>query len=61
MVLNPAAPHVSLLTPHSSLLTAHRSPVTPHPPMYSDAINALDDQAAAKLAGQRRSLLSHFV
>jgi nitrite transporter NirC len=29
--------------------------------MYSDAINTLADQAAAKLAGQRRSLLSHFV
>jgi hypothetical protein len=29
--------------------------------MYSDAIKALADQAAAKLAAQRRSLVSHFV
>ena len=29
--------------------------------MYSEAIQALSDQAAAKLAGQKRSLLSHFV
>jgi nitrite transporter NirC len=29
--------------------------------MYSEAISALSDQAAAKLAGQRRSLISHFV
>jgi nitrite transporter NirC len=29
--------------------------------MYSEAIQALSDQAAAKLAGQRRSLIGHFV
>src|SRR5436190_1284965 len=29
--------------------------------MYTETINALADQAAAKLEGQRRSLLSHFV
>ena len=29
--------------------------------MYTEAINTLADQAAAKLAGQRRSLVSHFV
>lgn len=29
--------------------------------MYSDAINTLSDQAAAKLAGQRRSLVGHLV
>jgi nitrite transporter NirC len=29
--------------------------------MYSEAIQALSEQAAAKLAGQRRSLISHFV
>src|SRR5947209_10637058 len=29
--------------------------------MYSEAIQALSDQAAAKLAAQRRSLVGHFV
>src|SRR5262249_53442325 len=29
--------------------------------MYREAVQALGDQAAAKLAGQRRSLASHFV
>jgi len=29
--------------------------------MYSEAIQALSDQAAAKLAAQKRSLVSHFV
>jgi nitrite transporter NirC len=29
--------------------------------MYSDAIQTLSDQAAAKLAGQKRSLVSHLV
>jgi nitrite transporter NirC len=29
--------------------------------MYSDTIAALSDQAAAKLAGQKRSLVGHFV
>jgi nitrite transporter NirC len=29
--------------------------------MYSEAIQALSDQAATKLAGQRRSLVGHFV
>jgi nitrite transporter NirC len=29
--------------------------------MYSEAVQALSEQAAAKLAAQRRSLLSHFV
>ena len=29
--------------------------------MYTEAVQALGDQAAAKLAGQRRSLLSHLV
>src|SRR5437763_967521 len=29
--------------------------------MYSEAIQAIGDQAASKLAGQRRSLLSHMV
>jgi nitrite transporter len=29
--------------------------------MYTDAINALADQAAAKLAAQRRSLVGHFI
>ena len=29
--------------------------------MYHESIHAISDQAAAKLAGQRRSLLSHFV
>src|SRR5437868_5531809 len=29
--------------------------------MYTDAINTLADQAAAKLAAQRRSLVSHFI
>jgi nitrite transporter NirC len=29
--------------------------------MYSDAIATLSDQSAAKLAGQKRSLISHFV
>jgi nitrite transporter NirC len=30
-------------------------------PMYSEAIQALGDQAAAKLAGQKRSLVGHLV
>src|SRR4051812_40913282 len=38
---------------------------TPPPPgepcMYSDTVHALADQAAAKLAAQRRSLVSHFI
>src|SRR5262245_61035998 len=29
--------------------------------MYAEAIQTLSDQAAAKMAGQRRSLVSHFV
>jgi len=29
--------------------------------MYSEAINTLSDQASAKLAGQRKSLVSHFI
>src|SRR5215470_20401399 len=29
--------------------------------MYTETIMALSDQAAAKLAGQRKSLVSHFV
>jgi nitrite transporter NirC len=29
--------------------------------MYTETVQALGDQAAAKLAGQRRSLVSHFV
>src|SRR5947209_14155613 len=29
--------------------------------MYTEAVQALGDQAAAKLAGQRRSLVSHLV
>src|SRR6266851_5070794 len=29
--------------------------------MYNDAINTLADQAAAKLAAQRRSLVGHFI
>jgi len=29
--------------------------------MYTETVQALGDQAVAKLAGQRRSLLSHFV
>jgi nitrite transporter NirC len=29
--------------------------------MYTEAVNTLAEQAVAKLAGQRRSLLSHFV
>src|SRR5713101_5002287 len=30
-------------------------------PMYSEAIQALSDQAATKLAGQKRSLVGHLV
>src|SRR6266852_7109153 len=29
--------------------------------MYTETVHAMGDQAVAKLAGQRRSLLSHFI
>src|SRR5262249_12935986 len=44
-----------------SLSTTFQIGIVTLSPMYTESINTLGDQAAAKLAAQKRSLMSHFV
>src|SRR4051812_32944543 len=53
------------MQPRDGTMVAKYIPTDPQPssgnPMYDDTIATLSDQAAAKLAGQRESLIGHLV